>query len=516
VAGAASPGTAAAGARRRPRKNVLVVMADEQAWGTLGHHGNGAAHTPHLDGLAARGASFRHCYTPYPLCCPARASLWTGLLPHQHHVTGNWRHLRPDLRDGGPVQAFAAAGYHTLYTGKWHVPGTTPSRLGFAATAAIPAVLHGRDRGRYIEPYRAYAEAQGYRLVPGHIENLTERDLAQLRRAGRARCGTAEIALEHFLETWQTGQLLDQLEARPADRPFLAVCSYNAPHFPMIVPAPYDTLIDPARVTLPASLRTGLAGKPREVAESHFAHLAAALDESEWRRLIAHYLGLCALVDAQVGRILDYLDGRGLLAETVVLFTADHGDMMGAHGLLEKGYPLHYEETLRVPLVIADPERPEAARPEGLASLTDVVPTLADLTGVALPNDPLRDGRSVAPALSAAGASAELRPHVVAETFAFSGQESGAGTYVDFARFEALGGSANLSIRTPEARYVFRWNDTDEYFDLTADPHEIENRIAAPDSQPAAAALRERLVREIERTDRGFGATIRRRLAVSE
>ena len=512
----------------RRRKNVLIVMADEQSWSTLGHTGNQAARTPHLDALAARGASFEYCYTPYPLCCPARASLWTGMLPHQHQVTGNWHHIRPDLRDGAPnsnasvgsrggnesgglVQAFVDAGYHTLYTGKWHVPGTTPARLGFADSAAIPAVVNGRDRGRYIEPYREYAEAQGYRLVPGNIENLTERDVAQLRQPGKAPCGTSEIALEHFLETWQTGQLLERLDARPQDQPFFGVCSFNAPHFPMIVPAPYDTLIDPASVTLPVSLRTGLAGKPREVAGSHFAHLAGEIDESEWRRLIAHYLGLCALVDAQVGRIVEYLTARGLLDETVIVFTADHGDMMGAHGLFEKGYPLHYEEALRVPLIVADPDYREPVRPRGLVSLMDVVPTVAELAGVPLASNPERQSVSLVPALEGNG-DAALRPYVLAETFAFSGKESGAGAYVAMDRFAELGGSANLSIRTPDARYVFRWNDEDEYFDLAADPHEITNLAASPAHGERVRALRSLLVEEVESTDARFAAAVRQRM----
>jgi arylsulfatase A-like enzyme len=493
-------------------KNVVIVIADEQRWDSLGHNGNPAARTPHLDALAARGAAFERCYTPYPLCCPARASLWTGLLPHQHHVTGNWFHLRPDLRDGEPaglVRAFVLAGYHTLYTGKWHVPGTTPARLGFADSAAIPAVLNGRDRGRYIEPYRAYAEAQGYQLVPGHIENLTARDIAQLRRPGKAPCGTAEIALEHFLETWQTGQFLERLEARPMDRPFFAVCSFNAPHFPMIVPAPYDRLIDPDAVALPASLSSGPATRPREVAESHYAHLAHELNESEWRRLIAHYLGLCALVDTQVGRIVEYLGGRGLLDDTVVVYTSDHGDMLGAHGLFEKGYPLHYEETLRVPLIVADPDNGTACRPRGLVTLMDVLPTAAELVGVTLAPDPERRGISVAGVLEGRDVGHE---HVLAETFAYGGKESGAGTHVDFARFAELKGSANLSIRSDGARYVFRWNDVDELFDLGADPHEITNLAASPEHRVAIDALRSTLVEEIRRTDPEFAAAIQSRM----
>lgn len=490
------------------RKNVLVVMADEQSWDTLGAHGNSVARTPHLDSLAARGASFRHSYTPYPLCCPARASLWTGLLPHTHHVMGNWRRIRTDLADGGLVHAFVGAGYHTVYTGKWHVPGTTPAQLGFADTAAIPAVVKGRDKGRYIEPYRAHVQALGYRLAHSEVENLTERDMAQLRRPGRAPCGTAEIRLEHYLETWQTGQFLERLAARSADRPFFAVCSYNAPHFPMIVPEPYDRLIDPDDVALPPSLRSGPGTKPAEVARSKFAQHAADLDEGEWRRLIAHYFGMCALVDAQVGRIIGYLETERLLDDTVVVFTADHGDMMGAHGLLEKGYPLHYEQDLRVPLIIADPDSPGGARPDGIVTLLDVLPTVAELTGVALPAG--HEGVSAAAALGDAGAL--LRPHALAETFTFNGAEGGDGEYISIDDFEAQRGTANLSIRTPGARYVFRWNDVDELYDLSVDPHEIHNLARDAPYRAQVERLRRALLGEVERSAPRFGQLVRARM----
>ena len=492
--------------------NVLVVTADEQSWDTLGANGNPVARTPHLDAVAARGASFVHGYTPYPLCCPARASLWTGRLPHDHHVMGNWRHIRPELAAGGLVRPFAAAGYHTLYTGKWHVPGTTPGRLGFAAAGAVPAVLDGLDRGRYIEEYREYATAHGYRLVAGHLENLTAADLALLRRPGRAPCGRAEIPLEHYLETWQTGRFLELLDARPAGRPFFAVCSFNAPHFPMIVPVPYDRLIDPADVPLPASLRSGPATRPAEVARSKYAARAAGLDEGEWRRLIAHYWGFCSLVDAQVGRIVAHLRERGLLESTLVVFTADHGDMMGAHGLLEKGYPLHYEPALRVPLLVAGPGVARGARPRGFVGLTDVLPTVAALTGVDLP--PGHAGISAAPALApGAGPDTPLRPHAVAETFTFGGAEGGHGDYTALEDFESRAGTANLSIRTPRARYVFRWNDVEELFDLESDPGEVTNLAAGPSRAAEVRRLRETLLDEVARTGGAhLAALVRRRL----
>lgn len=479
------------------RENILILMSDEQRWDTLGFAGNAAARTPHLDRLAEEGTVFDACYTAYPLCCPARASLWTGLMPHNHHVFGNWRAIRPELRDGGAVESFARAGYHTIYAGKWHVPGTTPARLGFADTTAIPAVLQGKDRGRYIAEYRAYATARGYDLVPGHIENLTPRDLAALREPGRAPCGMAEIPLEHFLETWQTTQFLRALDRRPADRPFFAVCSYNAPHFPMIVPAPYDRLIPPETVPLWPNFGTGLDGKPDEVRQSHYRTAVAGLDEGEWRRLIAHYLGLCALIDAQVGRVLDHLRAMGALENTIVVFTSDHGDMMGSHRLNEKGHVLHYEETLRVPLVIAHPDLQGGRRVEHFVSLIDFLPSLAAMAGVAL--DGARDGASFAAAMTDPGA-APIREYVTAESFLFGGESGGAGEYTVPEMFDGDRDSVNLSIRTRTHRYIFRWCDRDELYDLSADPGEDRNIRDTPGADTAVAPLRRVLADEVRET----------------
>jgi arylsulfatase A-like enzyme len=285
----------------------------------------------------------------------------------------------------------------------------------------------------------------------------------------------------------------------------------------MIVPAPYDRLIDPADVPLPASLRSGPATRPAEVAASKYAAHAADLDEGEWRRLIAHYWGFCSLVDAQVGRIVAHLEAQGLLESTLVVFTADHGDMMGAHGLLEKGYPLHYEPALRVPLLVAGPGVAPGVRPRGLVSLTDVLPTVADLTGVALPPGPPglpgRAGISAAGALGPAGAATPLRPYVIAETFTFDGAEGGHGDHTAPADFEARSGTVNLSLRTPQARYVFRWNDVEELYDLDADPGEATNLAADPARAGQRDRLRRTLLDEVERTGGAhLAALVRRRL----
>lgn len=475
-----------------PRLNVLVVMSDEQSWDTLGCTGNPAARTPHVDELAADGTVFDGLFTPFPLCCPSRTSLITSLMPRHHHVLGNWRGIRPDVAEQGIGTDFATAGYHTIYCGKWHVPGTTPTRMGFADTVAIPAVLDGKDRGRYIEPYREFATAAGYELVPGNIENLTPDDLAGLRDPAAPHRTTSVIDLDHYLETWQTDQFLAALDRADPDRPWFAVCSYNAPHFPFSVPRPYDTLIDRSRITLPPTWELGPGALPDEVSGSHFATKFADLDEAGWVDVIGHYYGLCSLVDDQLGRIVAELRRRGELDRTIIVYTSDHGDMMGAYRLVEKGHLLHYDETMRVPLVIRHPDG-DTSRNDALLSMVDLGPTLAELAGV--PVDRPIDGRSGAALVGDATASAG-REHVFGESLLWElDSESAAGEHRDPAGFDPDRDALNLSVRTRTHRYNWRSRDRDELADLTAaDP---TPRPPAAEQAGLVAALRRTIAAEV-------------------
>lgn len=473
--------------------NVLIVMSDEQSWDTMGCTGNRAARTPHLDALRDEAASFDRCYTPFPLCCPSRASLWTGLMPRHHGVLGNWRPIDPALRESGFARAFSRSGYHTIYCGKWHVPGTTPAAMGWEEATAIPAIVDGQDRGRYIDAYRRYAAGLGYRLDPASMENLTVADVARARRPGGKPFGTAEIALDHYLETWQTGQFLEALDRRPRDRPWLAACSFNAPHFPMIVPAPYDRLIDRDAVELPPSLASGPGTKPREVRESRYARDFADLDEGDWTELIALYLGLCALVDAQLGRIAQYLRDQREWDRTIVVFTSDHGDMMGSHGLMEKGHLLHYEQDLRVPLMIRHPGERASSTGE-LVSVCDIGPTLAELAGVGWGAG--TDGVSQA-ALLGGRSQHSPRQWVTAETMLRDGEPGGHGEPFRAGDWTPGRDSLNLSVRTGTARYIYRSHDEDELYLLDADPHEQVNRVTDPACQPVRRECRALLAREI-------------------
>lgn len=474
--------------------NIVLIMSDEQRWDSIGANGNPAARTPHLDELAGSGMSLDRCFATYPLCCPSRMSIWTGQMPHAHWGFGNWRALNPALRNGELIRAFREQGYGTIYNGKWHVPGTTPGSFGFEDVEATPAVIKGQDRGRYIEDYRAYATSKGYDLVPGNIENLTPHDVATLDRPGKAPYGTSEIPAADFLETWQTGVFLDQLDRRDPDRPFFSVCSFNAPHFPMIVPKPYDTLIDPGDVQLSPNQCQPPIGKPEEVTASSYRH--ADWSENEWRNLIAHYFGLCALIDEQVGRIVSWLDELGLRESTIVVFTSDHGDMLGSHQLNKKGYPLHYEETLRVPCIAAGPGIPRGERSAALMSLMDLLPTIAGLCGVDMPAK--TEGVDCS-AVWQGRDTAGPREYVIAESFLVNSSEGGDGSLVDPAGFDPRVDSLNVSIRTQTWRYIWRQRDCDELYNLDNDPFELDNLVADNQSMASGHDLRSILTRYIAR-----------------
>lgn len=475
------------------RPNVLVVMSDEQSWNTMGCTGNPAARTPHLDELCGEATSFDRAYTPFPLCCPSRASLWTGRMPRHHGVLGNWRPIAPELAGQGLAQRFQASGYHTMYTGKWHVPGTTPERMGWVDTSAIPAVVGGRDRGRFIPDYRQYAAGRGYIFDQTHIENLTAGDIARIRRPGGKPYATADVALPDFLETWQTSTFLEALERRPRDRPWLAACSFNAPHFPMVVPEPYDRLIDRSAVQLPASWVSGPGEMPQEVRQSHYATDFRDLTESDWVEVTAHYLGLCALVDAQLGRIVSHLKATGQWDRTVVVFTSDHGDMMGAHRLMEKGHFLHYDEDLRVPLLVRHPDGP-GGRTDNLVSVCDVAPSIAELAGVEWELE--GDGRSFADQVGTVGAQA-TRAYVTSESFLADGRPGGDGSPFRVEDWQFPRDSINASIRTPTLRYTYRSHDQDELFYLVDDPGEQRNLAAMATHHDDRTRLRHVLADEL-------------------
>lgn len=443
--------------------NVLILMADQFRSDALGAHGTSVCQTPHLDRLAAQGVTFSRAYTPTPLCTPARAALFTGRYPHSNGLTANTQYPEcptPFLNRGERMlsEHLAAAGYRCGYVGKWHLnvgdEAAEAHRRGIADFVSRPDAAR-RNRERLGLTARDDLGGGRRRTMEGDHPPMS---------------GAAPYAEPYHQDAAVAGETVDLLRGYARDgigrrdgrdgRPFALVCSITAPHFPIEVPEPFASLYDSASVPRFASFDDAFVGKPGGQTTHPWLQLGAHLSWPEWQRVIAHYWGLCTYVDALFGRVLSALEALGLAENTLVVATADHGEMAGRHRMFDKG-PYFYEDVLRVPSVWRLPGTiaPRAVPDETLISHVDVVPTALDLLGVPpLPDAPPFQGHTLAGHL--AGATPLERPCVFGET-----------TASDLVNPQADA----RAIVTRTHKYVYRPGDLDELYDLEADPEELRN-----------------------------------------
>jgi len=416
--------------------NLLFLMTDGQRADTI--EPTTLCHMPHLEELAARGVRFERCYAPNPICSPTRASMMTGLLPHSHGMvdcTHTVEPYRAKLKAELPFwsQSLQAAGYHTAYLGKWHI-----------------------ERSQRLENFGFDTyQVEGYHTLMGLVERDDEMRVRGVVRQKGYRDfllygvvdGPAEAAPEHQL--YSDAIQFVREAARDRDRPWALFVSSEGPHDPWVVPRDYYERYDPADVPRPPNFDDDLADRP-----GIYRLLQRIWGQLEWPQFAqatACYYAFCSLIDDQVGRILAALDETGQAENTIVVFTADHGDYMGAHRLFLKGVAA-FEDAYRIPLILSGPGIPAGRRVEQIVSLIDLAPTLVGLTaGGQFPCY----GRSLRPLLDSE------EPDWNSEAFAeFHGQ-----------RFFYT----QRVLWRDNYKYVFNGFDVDELYDLAADPYELHN-----------------------------------------
>jgi arylsulfatase A-like enzyme len=380
--------------------NLLFIYTDEQACNTMGAYGNERIQTPSLNRLAAESVVFERAYVTQPVCTPSRSSILTGLYPHTSGCTANNVPLRPETRC--LPEMIQNGDYITAHYGKWHLGDEIYAQHGFQGWRSI--------EDGYAEYYGAGRDLTD-RSTYHH--SLVESGLAPEGGDRFSRGQTARLPEQYGKPAYLAGEA-SRFIRENRDRPFALYVNFLEPHMPFF--GPRDDQHDPSEVLLPENFAAhpGMdqPSRARRIRERTYENGHSGLplkSEADWRRMIADYWGLCSLVDTYVGSILATLEECELADNTIVVYTSDHGDMMGSHGLIAKC--VMFEEAVRVPLLIRLPGRHASRRIAGPVSQIDLVPTLLDLMEEPIPAE--LEGHSLKPVIE--GARGPREPDIFIE-----------------------------------------------------------------------------------------------------
>lgn len=366
------------------RPNLLFIYTDEQVFKTLEAYGNSQIHMPNLNRLARQSVVFDQAYVVQPICTPSRSTMFTGLYPHANGCVDNGIVLPEEIPC---LPEMMPGDYVTAHYGKWHLGDELFAQHGFQQWIGIED-----NYNHQFTPGRDRSVRSGYHHFL--IENgLTPKKGDRFGREEAARLP------EHLSKPKFLAREASRFLRENRDNPFILCVGFLEPHMPYI--SPRNNQYDPNAIPLPPNFHaipTESQTLKARVAYEKYRRQGAnngltLKDEADWRRLIAYYWGLCSLIDTHVGTILDTLEECGLRDNTIVVFTSDHGDMMGAHQLIAKD--LMFQESVRVPWLIRLPGQTESIRVTGPVSHIDLVPTLLDLMGHEIPSH--LQGKSLRP-----------------------------------------------------------------------------------------------------------------------
>jgi len=433
-----------------PPANILLIHVDQHRFDCVGVNGHPAAHTPNLDSLAAEGVNFTHAFCPIAVCMPARTSLMTGRYATQHGCLVNdgvegYRPARADLPTLN--QALKATGYMLGHVGKWGI-GLDASPTALGVDDYVPS-----------SAYRAWRAAQGLPPPPRLNTWFGEPDTGVTPEQSAPGWGADEVL-----------RLLEQYAA--ADAPFFLRWDPEEPHLPSRPPEPFASLIKPDHIPPWPSFPDPLVNKPGIQRQQLRSWGIDGWTWDCWAPVVAYYLGVVALIDQQVGRILARLDALGLAEQTLVVYTSDHGDLCGGHGMIDKHYVM-YDDVMRVPLIMRWPGELPVGRSvdDFVSSALDLATTFCAAAGVEPPET--FQGHDL---IALANGGQRPRERVF-------GSYHGA----------QFGAYSQRMVRTRAWKYI--WNPTaeDELYHLAVDPGELHNRAADPACADILCTLRSEL-----------------------
>lgn len=505
------------------KPNFLLVTTDQHRWDCFGF-GPRQVRMPNVERLARKGVRFDTCITPNPLCQPARASIVTGMLPLTHGVVDNGIDLDPAHAAKGFGALLAAAGYSTSLVGKAHLSSKATYSPTGTPECQHSSVTYGDD---WSGPYMGFDHVE--LAVMGHHSRVTpsahispmpfepphgqhyERYFHSQGQPGEARerymkssdgkgmlagqTWNSALPAEWHTTNWVTDRAVARLgDLATEDAPFCLWVSYPDPHHPFDCPAPWNTLYDPATVDLPKHRKRDFTTRPWWHKELYGKDEAIGRDqytdptgkqkaprigqptEDELRHITSNYYGMIAFIDDGLGRVLDALRDHGLEDDTIVIFTTDHGELLGDHGLMLKG-PTLYESLVRVGFVMTAPDAVAGHVVTEPVSTLDIAATFYDYAGISTPDGV--QSQSLRPLLDPTGGV----------TRACAWNEWNADK-------ERYGVELTLRmVRTQRHKAIFELNSgAGELYDLQTDPDELHNLFDDPAHRPLRDDL-ERLMR---------------------
>ena len=386
------------------RPNIVLIMADQQRADAMGCAGNDIIRTPNMDRLAAEGVRFGRAFSQGPLCMPARWSLLTGRYVRDHGVFENDWDMTQDIPN--LAQRLQEAGYYTSCIGKMHLFADETLVCGRPELASDPHVTPRYRQVGFDEPHPGPEKNGVMGLDCEYVDHLKERGLFEMYgewfhlraypKKTRDHLGlpmwfpeSTPLPNEDYLDTWTGQEVVKWIDEYDRDEPFFQWVGFPGPHEPHDAPKDYVDLY--RNVDIPLGQRI-----PPEVPESGPLHtlMRWLQTTAQWegltddivKLLTRYYYANITAIDDQVGAIVDALERKGILDNTWIIYTADHGEMMGDHWMLWK--MLFYEQSATVPLIIRPPAGMEGRTVDGIVEHVDVTATIEGLTGITpLPNN---------------------------------------------------------------------------------------------------------------------------------
>ena len=427
--------------------NILLIVTDQQRADHVGFGGNEIVRTPHLDALAARGTVFDRAIVANPICMPNRSSILTGRVPSAHGCVFNDRSLAWNVNTF--PHELRKAGYQTALIGKSHLQHglsrnmhrdaerapasfvTAPvgwdtwenAERYLAGPVDVPTPFYGFDHVEFAIGHGDQVTGHHYRwaLEKGADPNILTQEWgpespAKRRSSEWWQVFEPVIPEELYSTTFVSERTIAWLEAAShRDAPWMLQCSFPDPHHPFTPPGRWYDAYRPDDMPISPSFDDPLDDAPRHLQmirklkpSDNVVQMFGATPSQLQHATAAEY-GMLEMIDAAVGRVLEALERLGMADDTVIVFTSDHGDMFGDHGLMLKG-TMHYEGCIRVPLVVAQPGR-AGARTSALASSLDLAQTLLEIAEV--PAFDGMQGASLVPLLE--DPTANVRDHVYIE-----------------------------------------------------------------------------------------------------